>query len=92
MAGHGSPEIAISVRLVITLGTPFTGHPKATNAWRLYELVAGHKIGAPEIHEPLRVPPPVPTTRWFVRPVHSNFPCSRRPPWRTEPKRLSASA
>jgi hypothetical protein len=28
----------------------------------LVELVAGHKIGAPEIHEPLRVPPPVPTT------------------------------
>ena len=55
------------VRLVITLGTPFTGHPKATNAWRLYELVAGHKIGAPEIHEPLRVPPPVPTTSIYSR-------------------------
>ena len=55
------------VRLVITLGTPFTGHPKATNAWRLYELVAGHKIGAPEIHEPLRVPPNVPTTSIYSR-------------------------
>ena len=55
------------VRLVITLGTPFTGHPKATNAWRLYELVAGHKIGAPEIHEPLRAPPPVPTTSIYSR-------------------------
>ena len=43
------------------------GHPKATNAWRLYELVAGHKIGAPEIHEPLRAPPPVPTTSIFSR-------------------------
>lgn len=55
------------VRLVITLGTPFTGHPKATNAWRLYELVAGHRIGAPEIHEPLRAPPPVPTTSIYSR-------------------------
>ena len=55
------------VRLVITLGTPFTGHPKATNAWRLYEFVAGHKIGAPEMHEPLRAPPPVPTTSIFSR-------------------------
>lgn len=55
------------VRLVITLGTPFTGHPKATNAWRLYELVAGHKIGAPEIHAPLRAPPPVPTTSIYSR-------------------------
>jgi pimeloyl-ACP methyl ester carboxylesterase len=55
------------VRLVVTLGTPFTGHPKATNAWRLYELVAGHKIGAPEIHAPLRAPPPVPTTSIYSR-------------------------
>ena len=53
-------ELARDVRQVITLGTPFTGHPKATNAWRLYELVTGHRIGAPQIHEPLRVPPPVP--------------------------------
>jgi len=55
------------VRQVITLGTPFTGHPKATNAWRLYELVTGHRIGAPEIHEPLRQPPPVPTTSIYSR-------------------------
>jgi pimeloyl-ACP methyl ester carboxylesterase len=60
-------EVPKQVRLVITLGTPFTGHPKATNAWRLYERVTGHKIGAPEIHEPLRVPPPVPTTSIFSR-------------------------
>ncbi|MCZ7655084.1 MAG: GPI inositol-deacylase [Rhodocyclaceae bacterium] len=56
-----------AVRQVITLGTPFTGHPKATNAWRLYEFVTGHKIGAPELHEPLRTPPPVPTTSVFSR-------------------------
>jgi hypothetical protein len=43
------------------------GHPKATNAWRLYELVTGHTIGAPEIHEPLRAPPPVPTTSIYSR-------------------------
>ena len=55
------------VRQVITLGTPFTGHPKATNAWRLYEIVTGHRIGAPEIHEPLRVSPPVPTTSIYSR-------------------------
>jgi pimeloyl-ACP methyl ester carboxylesterase len=55
------------VRLVITLGTPFTGHPRASNAWRLYEIVTGHKIGAPEIHEPLRTPPALPTTSIFSR-------------------------
>ena len=37
-------QVPQDVRLVITLGTPFTGHPKATNAWRLYQLVAGHKV------------------------------------------------
>src|SRR5450631_3720512 len=26
------------VRSVITLGSPFAGHPKSTNAWRVYEM------------------------------------------------------
>lgn len=56
-----------NVRVVITLGTPFTGHPKATNAWRLYEWLTGHRIGAPDIHGPLRKPPLVPTTSIFSR-------------------------
>jgi pimeloyl-ACP methyl ester carboxylesterase len=60
-------DFAHDVRLVITLGTPFTGHPRATNAWRVYELVTGHRIGAPEIHEPLRVSPSVPTTSIYSR-------------------------
>ncbi|MEP7181952.1 MAG: alpha/beta hydrolase [Betaproteobacteria bacterium] len=55
------------VRLVITLGTPFTGHPKATNAWRLYEWMAGHKLGSAEFHGPLRAPPPLPTTSIYSR-------------------------
>ncbi len=55
------------VRVVITLGTPFTGHPKATNAWRLYEWLTGHRIGSPDIHGPLRTPPRVPTTSIFSR-------------------------
>ena len=28
----------------ITLGTPFTGHPRATNAWRFYEMVSGQHV------------------------------------------------
>jgi len=60
-------EAPRDVRVVITLGTPFTGHPKATNAWRLYEWVTGHRIGAPEVHGPLRAPPPLPTTSIFSR-------------------------
>ena len=31
-------------RCVITLGTPFTGHPHATNAWRIYELLSKQKM------------------------------------------------
>jgi pimeloyl-ACP methyl ester carboxylesterase len=55
------------VRLVITMASPFTGHPRATNAFRLYEWMTGRRIGAPEIHEPLRAPPPVPTTSIWSR-------------------------
>ena len=44
------------VRSVITLGSPFTGNPRASNAWRVYEGVSGQarKIAA---HEP-RAPHP----------------------------------
>ena len=34
------------VRLVISIGSPFTGHPRETNAWRVYEFASGHKIDA----------------------------------------------
>jgi pimeloyl-ACP methyl ester carboxylesterase len=54
-----SPEL---VRVCITLGSPFTGHPRATNAWRLYELASGHRIDSHDFHGPLKSPPPVPTT------------------------------
>ena len=54
-----SPDM---VRLVITLGSPFTGHPRETNAWRLYELASGHRIDWHDFHGPLRTPPQVPTT------------------------------
>ena len=56
-----------AVRSVITLGTPFTGDPKATNAWRLYEFASGHKLDDPELLEHLREAPPVPTTSIFSR-------------------------
>jgi pimeloyl-ACP methyl ester carboxylesterase len=56
-----------SVRQVISLASPFTGHPRATNAFQLYEWMTGRRIGAPEVHEPLRAPPPVPTTSIWSR-------------------------
>ncbi|HEV2043234.1 MAG TPA: alpha/beta fold hydrolase, partial [Sphingomicrobium sp.] len=37
------------VRAVVTLGSPFSGDPRANNVWKLYELVAGHKVDNPPI-------------------------------------------
>src|SRR3954452_20148631 len=57
---------AEDVRCVITLGTPFTGSPKATNAWRVYELASGERIDAMDDRQ-FESPPPVPTTSIFSR-------------------------
>jgi pimeloyl-ACP methyl ester carboxylesterase len=56
------------VRLVITLGSPFAAHPKATNAWRVYEMASGRR--AEEDHRfggSLSQTPPVPTSAIFSR-------------------------
>ncbi|MDQ2734322.1 MAG: alpha/beta hydrolase [Pseudomonadota bacterium] len=60
-------ELPSSARCVITLGTPFTGHPKATNAWRVYEWLTGTQVGDPVPIEQIRKPPPVPTTSIYSR-------------------------
>jgi pimeloyl-ACP methyl ester carboxylesterase len=58
------PKLA---RCVITLGSPFAGHPRATNAWRFYEMVSGQNVHDPELIEQIRGTPPVPTTSIFSR-------------------------
>lgn len=57
------------VRQVITLGSPFAGDPRATNAWRLYEFTSGHKVDDRERHMggAISEPPPVPTTAIYSR-------------------------
>jgi len=55
------------VRGVITLGTPFAGPPKSTNAWRIYELASGHNIDLESRSYDLPVAPPVPTTSVYSR-------------------------
>lgn len=55
------------VRQVITLGSPFNGHPKMTNAWRIYELTSGTKIDSGPDYKALAVPPPVPFTSIYSR-------------------------
>jgi pimeloyl-ACP methyl ester carboxylesterase len=57
---------AEDVRCVITLGTPFKGSPRATNAWRVYELASGERIDRMDSSQ-FASPPPVPTTSIFSR-------------------------
>lgn len=54
-------------RCVITLGTPFAGHPRATNAWRFYEMVSGQRTHDAAMLAQIRQPPPVPTTSIYSR-------------------------
>jgi pimeloyl-ACP methyl ester carboxylesterase len=60
-------QCAGQVRCVITLGTPFTGHPRATNAWRFFELLSGQKTDDPALMAQLRQAPPLPTTSIYSR-------------------------
>jgi hypothetical protein len=55
------------VRLVISLGSPFAGSPRATNAWRIYEMASGRSVDEPHSAGPLHETPPVPTTAIFSR-------------------------
>lgn len=54
------------VRAVVTLGSPFSGDPRANNVWKLYEWVAGHPVDAPPI-ERICDKPPVPTLAIWSR-------------------------
>ena len=60
-------EFPALARCVITLGSPFAGHPRATNAWRVYEMVSGQNVHDPELIEQIRGTPPVPTTSIYSR-------------------------
>ena len=57
------------VRSVITLGSPFAAGPKATNAWRVYELASGRRADEEDLRfgGALSSPPPMPTTAIFSR-------------------------
>ena len=55
------------VRSVITLGTPFAGSPKSTNAWRIYELTSGRSVEQDSTKYDLVAAPPVPTTSLYSR-------------------------
>ncbi len=49
------------VSRVVTMGSPFSGNPRANNVWRIYELIARHPVDAPPIEMHPAAKPPVPT-------------------------------
>ena len=55
------------VARVATLGSPFSGDPHNNNAWRLYELVARHRVDKPPIETIVAQKPPVPTLAIWSR-------------------------
>ncbi len=55
------------VARVFTLGSPFSGDPRANNAWQLYEKVAGHPVDQPPIDVDVAAKPPVPTYALWSR-------------------------
>ena len=55
------------VEKVVTLGSPFSGDPRANNAWRLYEWIAGHPVDQPPVETVTWEKPPVPTLAIWSR-------------------------
>ncbi len=66
-ARETAKEVPDLVRCVITLASPFTGHPRATHAWRVFELLSGQSAHDPVQLERVRRSPPVPTTSIYSR-------------------------
>lgn len=60
-------ELPDRTRCVITLGAPFAGHPRATNAWLFYELLNGKAAHNPTLIRQVRKAPLVPTTSIYSR-------------------------
>jgi pimeloyl-ACP methyl ester carboxylesterase len=55
------------VRALISLGSPFAGAPKASNAWQLYERVSGRRVDDWPQRAHMRTAPPVPSTAIYSR-------------------------
>ena len=70
LGGLFAREVALvcpeKVRAVVTLGSPFSGDVRSNNMWRVYEMIAGHKVDEPPIPRRLDKPP-VPTLALWSR-------------------------
>ena len=56
-----------AVRSVITLGSPVAGHPRSSNAWRVYEFTSGKSAADPKTWRQVTQAPQVPTTSIYSR-------------------------
>ncbi len=62
---HRHPD---RVAKVITMGSPFSGNPRANNAWRIYQFVAGHRVDQAPVEREIASKPPVETVAfWSAR-------------------------
>lgn len=57
LAKHHPDKVA----KVITMGSPFSGSPRANNGWRAYQAIAGHRVDEPEFEADPAAKPPVET-------------------------------
>jgi hypothetical protein len=72
---HRHPDLVASIT---TMGSPFSGDPRANHAWRLYRLIAGHSVDNPPIERHVGLKPPVPTyALWSARDGVIAPPCAR---------------
>ncbi|MEM7519601.1 MAG: alpha/beta hydrolase [Pseudomonadota bacterium] len=57
------------IRQVISLGSPFRGDPRASNAWRVYQMASGQSVEDSDRHMGghLSKAPPVPTTAIYSK-------------------------
>ena len=68
------------VAKVVTMGSPFSGSPRANNGWRAYQAIAGHRVDEPEIDTVVAEKPPVETVAiWSPRDgvVHPKSACGK---------------
>lgn len=65
MARLAAHRRASAVRSVITIASPYAGSPRATNVWRLFQLLSGQQVDDPAVlamAEEVARPLPVPAT------------------------------
>ncbi|MGB3166411.1 MAG: alpha/beta hydrolase [Alteraurantiacibacter sp.] len=58
-------EVPECVAKVVTMGSPFSHSPYSNNAWRAYQVVAGHRVETPPISADTHVKPPVETVAFW---------------------------